>query len=62
MLSLEWQFNNDSSHSNKIGSMEVFTETIKDSLEGGLETDREKYNNNRQSENAKRLEDRLVKV
>jgi len=42
--------------------MEVFTETIKDSLEGGLETDREKYNNNRQSENAKRLEDRLVKV
>ena len=62
LLSLEWQFNNDSSHSNKIGSMEVFTETIKDSLEGGLETDREKYNNNRQSENAKRLEDRLVKV
>jgi len=42
--------------------VEVFTETIEDSPENSLETDREEYNDNRQSENAKRLEDRLVKV
>jgi len=62
LLSLEWQFNNDSSHLNKIGSVEVFTETIEDSPENSLETDREEYDNNRPSENAKRLEDRLIKV
>ena len=42
--------------------MEIFTETIKDGPENSLETDREEYNDNRQSENAKRLEDRLIKV
>ena len=51
-----------SSHSSKIGSVKVFTETIEDGTENSLETDREEYNDNRQSENAKRLEDRLVKV
>ena len=36
----------------------MFTETI----ENGLETDREEYDDNRRSESAKRLEDRLIKV
>jgi len=42
--------------------MEVFTETMEDGSEDSLETDREEYDDNRRSENAKRLEDRLVKV
>ena len=62
LLSLEQQFNNDNSPSNKIRAMKVFTETIEDSTENSLETDREEYDNNRRSENAKRLEDKLVKV
>ena len=61
MLSLEWQFNNNSDHLNKISSMEVFTETMEDSSENSLETDRKEYDNNRRSEKAKRLEDRIVK-
>jgi len=47
LLSLEWQFNNDNSHSNKIRSVKVFTETIEDGTENGLETDKEEYDNNR---------------
>jgi len=35
---------------------------MEDGSENSLETDREEYDDNRQSENAKRLEDRLVKV
>ena len=62
LLSLEWQFNNDNSHSNKIRSIEVFTETIEDGTENSLETDREEYDENRRSKNTKRLEDKLVKV
>jgi len=41
--------------------MEVFTETMEDSSENSLETDRKEYDNNRRSEKAKRLEDRIVK-
>ena len=62
MLSLERQFNNDNSHSNKIGAVEVFTETIENGTENSLETDREEYDDNRQCENVKRLEGRLIKV
>ena len=47
VLSLEWQFNNNSDHLNKIGSMEVFTKTMEDSLEDSLETDRKEYDDNR---------------
>ena len=61
VLSLEWQFNNNSDHLNKISSMEVFTETMEDSSENSLETDKKEYDNNRRSEKAKRLEDRIVK-
>jgi len=42
--------------------VKVFTETIEDSTENSLETDREEYDDNRQSENVKRLKDRLIKV
>jgi len=62
LLSLERQFNNDNSPSTKIRAVEVFTETIEDGTENSLEADREEYDNNRRSESAKRLEDRLVKV
>jgi len=41
--------------------MEVFTETMEDSLEDSLETDRKEYDDNRRSEKTKRLEDRIVK-
>ena len=42
--------------------MEIFTETIEADPENSLETDREEYDDNRRSESAKRLEDRLIKV
>jgi len=41
------QFTKDSDHSKKIGCVEMFTETIEDGPENGLETDREEYDNNR---------------
>ena len=42
--------------------MEIFTETIEADPENSLETDREEYDDNRRSESAKRLENRLIKV
>jgi len=62
LLSLEWQFTKDSDYFKRIGCVEIFTETIEDGPENSLETDREEYDDNRRSENAKRLEDRLIKV
>ena len=62
LLSLEMQFTKDSDHSKKIGCAEIFTETVETGPENSLETDREEYDDNRRSESAKRLEDRLIKV
>jgi len=47
LLSLEWQFNNNSDHSNTIGSMEVFTETMEDGSEDNLKTAKEEYDDNK---------------